>query len=169
LTRGLVDHPGLFKVRLDQPKAMTTAAKTLVPLTHERHGRARAGPTLQRKSGLHRYCSGCTHETEHVAWSGDGQASIPTIRWPAAEPAGGVTICVDCGQWRAAAFQASAPAWSSWPRTPIARRSRAIAPDSDDGLSETAAENEGMPPRLEPSRRHQLRRARRTLRPAAVR
>jgi hypothetical protein len=53
--------------------------------------------------GLHRYCSGCSGETEHVLCQGVDGANIPAIRWPAARAASGTTICVDCGQWRTAA------------------------------------------------------------------
>ena len=167
----LFDHPGLFVVRLGQPKVVPAVEERLASLAHERPGSPRVKPTPRQKSGLHRYCSGCAHETEHVAWSHDGRASIPLIRWPAAEPAGGTTICVNCGQWRAACSQPSSPAWSSWPRKVIAMRNVAIAADSartaDDWVSEAAAENEGMPPKREP------RRARRNARvrpvPAAAR
>jgi hypothetical protein len=53
--------------------------------------------------GLHRYCLGCSRETEHVLCEGGEVANIPAIRWPAAGAASGTTICVDCGQWRIAA------------------------------------------------------------------
>lgn len=158
LTRRAVDsfdHPGLFMVRLDRPRAMHAAAKTLEPVALKRRpGRGRVAPTDRHKGGgLHRYCSGCAYETEHVAWSRDGLASIPSIRWPAAEPAGGTTICLDCGHWRAAISQPSPPAWSSWPRKLIAMRNLATADSiraAADGVSEAAAENEGMPPKREP-------------------
>jgi len=65
-------------------------------------GTGRVGPAESQVAGLHRHCSGCARETEHVAWSHDGRASIASIRWPAAHTAGGTTICLDCGQWRAA-------------------------------------------------------------------
>jgi hypothetical protein len=148
------DHPGLFLVRLERPRAMPAGAKTLEPLALKRPGRGRVAPTDQHKVGLHRYCTGCTRETEHVPWTADGRGSIPSIRWPAAELAGRATICLNCGQWRAAPSQPMPPAWSSWPRNPIAPRSPAIAADpadtADDWVSETAAENEGMPPKREP-------------------
>jgi hypothetical protein len=151
----LFDHPGLFLVPLDRPRAMSAAAKTHEPPAM-RPGRARVAPTDRRKSGLHRYCSGCAHETEHVAWAADGRGSIPSIRWPTTEPAIGTTICLHCGQWRAGTSRPNPPAWSSWPRKPIATRRLAVATDSaataNDWVSETAAENEGMPPRREPRR-----------------
>ena len=158
----LFDQPGLFMVRLDQPKVVPAVEERLASLAHERPGPPRVKPIPQQKSGLHRYCSGCAQETEHVAWSRHGQASIPSIRWPAAEPAGGTTICLNCGQWRAAASQPSAPAWSSWPRNLIAMRNLAITADTAraaaDGVSEAAAENEGMPPKRErPSARRSAR------------
>lgn len=109
------------------------------------HGAARAEPPARQKRGRYRHCSGCARETEHVAWASDGRASIPSIRWPAAEPASGTTICLNCGQWRAAAAQAGLTAWSS---RPIATRKLAIV--ADDAVSEAAAENEGVPPKREP-------------------
>jgi hypothetical protein len=148
------DHPGLFMVRHDGPSAIPAATKTLEPLAQRRPGRGRLAPTDRHQGGLHRYCSGCAHETEHVAWAADGRGSTPSIRWPTTEPAIGTTICLNCGQWRAATSQPRPPAWSSWPRKPIAPRSPAIAADSGDTaeawVSETAAENEGMPPKREP-------------------
>jgi hypothetical protein len=164
LTRRAVDsfdHPGLFMVRLDQPRTMPAAAKTLEPLALKRRGRGPVAPTGRHEDGLHRHCAGCARETEHVAWSSDGRASIPSIRWPVAEPAGGTTICVHCGQWRAATSQPNPPAWSSWPRKLIAIRELATTADSSraaaDGVSETEAENEGMPPKREPRARRSAR------------
>jgi hypothetical protein len=149
------DHPGLFMVPLDRPRAISAAAKTHKPPVM-RPGRARVAPTDRHKSGLHRYCSGCAHETEHVAWTADGRGSVPSIRWPTAAPAIGTTICLNCGQWRAASPQPTLRTWSSWPRSRIATPSLAVAADSadaaDDWASETAAESEGMPPRREPRR-----------------
>jgi hypothetical protein len=153
---GLFDHPGLFMVRLDRPSAMPAVAKTLEPLAQKRPERARVAPTDRQKGGLHRYCSGCAHETEHGVWAGDGRGSTPSIRWPADEPASGMTICLNCGQWRAATSQPRPPAWSSWPRSRIAMRILALAADSAgtayDRASEIAAENEGMPPKRDPRR-----------------
>ena len=157
----LFDQPGLFIVRLGQPKVVPAVEERLASLAHERPGPPRVRPIPRQKSGLHRYCSGCAQETEHVAWSRDGRASIPSIRWPAAEPAGGTTICLNCGQWRAASSQPSPPAWSSWPRKLIAMRNLAAADSTRataDGVSEAAAENEGMPPKRErPSARRSAR------------
>jgi hypothetical protein len=170
------DHPGLFMVRLDRPRAMSAAAKT-----HEtaamRPGRARVAPTDRQvaptdrqKVGLHRYCSGCAQETEHVAWAADGRGSILSIRWPTTEPAIGTTICLNCGQCRAASPQPTPRTWSSWPRSRIVTTSLGAAADSadtaDDWASETAAESEGMPPRREPRRLH--RSTARLRRPRAV-
>jgi hypothetical protein len=148
------DHRGLFMVPLDRPPAMSAAAKT-----HElpvmRPGATRVAPTHRHKTGLRRYCSGCAQETEQVAWTADGRGSTPSIRWSSTEPASGTTICLNCGHWRAASSQPRPPAWSSWPRTRIATPSLAVAVDSIDSAgdraSETAAENEGMPPKREPS------------------
>jgi hypothetical protein len=63
-------------------------------------GHSRVAAINRGKGRLRRYCSGCAHETEHVAWTVDGRGSIPSIRWPAAQPADGTTICVSCGHWR---------------------------------------------------------------------
>jgi hypothetical protein len=159
----LFDHPGLFMIRPGRPKVVPVVEQRLASL-------ARAKPIPRRRSGLQRYCSGCAQETEHVAWSRDGRASIPSIRWPAAKPARGTTLCVNCGQWRAAASHPSPPAWSSWPRKPIAMRSLATADSihaTVDGVSEAAAENEGMPPKREPPRARRSARVRRI--PAATR
>ena len=167
----LFDQPGLFMVRLDQPKVVPAVEERLVSLAHVGPQPLRVKPIPLQKSGLHRYCSGCAQETEHVAWSRDGRASVPSIRWPAAEPAGGTTICLTCGQWRAATSQPSPPAWSGWPRQLIAMRNLAITADSiratADGVSEAAAENEGMPPKREPPRARRSARVRRA--PAAAR
>jgi hypothetical protein len=174
LTRGVVDlfdQPGPFMVRLDQPKVLPAVEERLASLAHVGPQPLRVKPIPRQKSGLHRYCSGCAQESEHVAWSRYGRASIPPIRWPAAEPAGGTTICLNCGQWRAATSQSSPPAWSSWPRKLIAMRNLAITADSAsaaaDQISEAAAENEGMPPKREPPRARRSARVRRA--PAAAR
>jgi hypothetical protein len=54
---------------------------------------------------------------------------------------------VDCGQWRAAASQPHAPAWSFWPRPPAkAARVLSVSKRDDEAPPESAAENEGMPP-----------------------
>jgi hypothetical protein len=160
-------RPGLFLVPLDRPRAVSAAPKTHKPPAMP-PGRARA-PTDRHKGGLQRYCSGCAQETEHVDWAANGRGSIPSIRWPTTEPAIGTTICLTCGQWRAATSRPSAPAWSSWPRGRIATPSLAVAADStdttDDWDAETAAENEGMPPRRGPRR---LRRSSARLRRARV-
>ncbi len=149
-----LERPGLFLVRGSKPKVMLPAEERLTSLASERAGSPRVTPSPWQKSALHRHCSGCAQATEHVAWARDGRASIDSIRWPAAEQATGTTICLNCGQWRAAASQVSPTTWSSWPRKPIAMRNLAIAASSalapDDGVSEAAAENEGMPPRREP-------------------
>jgi hypothetical protein len=169
VTRGAVDvfdHPGLFMVPLDRPRAMPTAAKTHEPPAMPLP-RGPVARTDRHTGGCHRYCSGCAKETEQVAWAADGRGSTPSIRWPTTEPASGTTICLNCGQWRAASPQPQPPAWSSWPRRRIGALSLAVVADStdsaDDWVSETAAENEGMPPRHEPQR---LRRSNARLRRA---
>jgi hypothetical protein len=158
LTRRVVDSldgPGLFIVPLDRPRAMSAAAKTHEPPAM-RPGHGRVEPPNRHKSGLRRYCAGCAQETEHVAWAAEGRGSIPEIRWPTTEPAIGTTICLNCGQWRAATSRPRPPLWSSWPRSRIATPSPAAAADSTDTTedwdSESSAENEGMPAKREPRR-----------------
>lgn len=161
LTRRAVDsfdQPGLFVVPLDAPRAASAAAKTHEPPAM-RPRRGQVASPDRHKSGRHRYCSGCAQETAHVARAADGQGSIPETRWPTSEPATGTTICLTCGQWRAATSRPSLPRWSSWPRSRTATVSLAVAADStdttEDRVSETAAENRerGMPPKREPLRR----------------
>ena len=167
------DHAGLFIVPLDRPRAIPADKMTVEH--RARPGWGRAIPTKRHKSGLHRYCSGCAGETEHVLSGRDGRGSIPSIRWPAAEPASGTTICLECGHWRATSFRPNPPAWSKWPRTPIAPRrlggSVCRADAAGDSFFEEAAENEGMPPKREPSLRRRstrLRRLRAVARPAQM-
>ena len=112
---GVFDHPGLFMVPLDRPRATSAAAKIRTPPAI-RPGRARVAPADPHKVGLRRYCSGCAQETEHVAWAAEGRGSTSSIRWPTTEPAIGTTMCLDCGQWRAAAVQPSPVASSTWSR-----------------------------------------------------
>ena len=112
-----------------------------------------AESTGELQRGLHRYCSGCAQETEHVLCQSDDGQSIPAIRWPAAKAPSGTTMCVDCGEWRAEASRPIAPAWSFWPRPPAETGS---TPDSSAPVQESplesAAENEGMPPLGAPTR-----------------
>jgi hypothetical protein len=154
-TRGAVgpyEHPGLFAVPLDRPQATSAAAMTVEPPAMR--PRRRVTPTVRQRGGLRRYCSGCAHETQHVPSASHGHGSTPSIRWPAADPECGTTTCLTCGQWRAASSRPSPPAWSMWPRTRIATRRLADpvarADTADDWAPETAAENEGMPPKPEP-------------------
>ena len=100
---------GLFKIRL---------GVTLTPAGE--HSARRAEPPFRQadESGLHRYCSGCSHETEHVLCQSTEGASLPAIRMPTAEAVSGTTMCVDCGQWRSPASRPNSPALSFWPRTP---------------------------------------------------
>jgi hypothetical protein len=58
--------------------------------------------TASAVTRLLRYCSGCTHETEHLVSAHGGRASIPSIRWATVEPAARSTICTSCGQERPA-------------------------------------------------------------------
>ena len=136
---------GLFRIRVGGGGA-TDAAAAGLPLAR------RADPHFAQATGrgLRRYCSGCSRETEHVLCLGGDGASIPAIRWPAARPANGTTICVDCGQWRTAAPRPSGPVWSSWPRVSAERPETARL--FDDPPLEAAAESEGMLPRRGPAR-----------------
>jgi hypothetical protein len=160
----LSDHRGLFTVRLERSSGMPAATRTLESPA-VRPERLRVGPTDRPKRGLHRYCSGCARETEHVAWTAEGLGSIPLIRWPTAEPVIGITTCLNCGQWRAASSQPRLSAWSRWPRSRTSTRRLPDAVDSadtaDDWASETRAENEGMPPKREPPRTRRRARLRR--------
>jgi hypothetical protein len=160
-TVGLFDQPGLFRVPRRGPNATTTAGEAAAAVfAHPWPGRSRSEPRRGRTNerALHRHCSGCSRETEHVSWATGGPTNIPSIQWPAAEPAAGTTLCLDCGQLRARASRSRPPAWSSWPRKPLERATRlARAPMEaesarafDDGAAEAAAENEGMPERPEP-------------------
>jgi hypothetical protein len=140
--RAVFDHPGLFMVPLARPRATSAAAKRHEPPAI-RTGRARIAPTDRHKGGLHRYCSGCARETEHAAGAAEGRGSTPSIRWPTTEPAIGTTICLNCGQCRAASPQPRPPAWSSWPRNRIPTPSRAVGARSthttDDWVSASRA------------------------------
>jgi hypothetical protein len=105
---------GLFEIRLDRRRAAAAAQNGELPSARRVEQPFRQA--LER--GLHRYCSVCAQETEHVLCRGGDGANIPAIRWPAAKPASGTTVCVDCGQWRTAASRPDASAWSFWPRMP---------------------------------------------------
>jgi hypothetical protein len=136
---------GLFEIRLGGGPAAAA----------EQSARRAEPPFRQAgERGLHRYCSGCSQETEHVLCQ-DDDVSIPAIRWPATEPASGTTMCVDCGQWRAPASRPNAPAWSFWPRMP-AEPGGALRVSKRDHEAplESAAENEGMPPLQDPTHLH---------------
>lgn len=143
---------GLFEIRLGGRGAAIPRQNVEFPARVE-------SPFRQAtERGLHRYCCGCARETEHVLCREGDRASIPAIRWPAVKPASGTTICVDCGQRRAAASRPDGTAWSSWPRMPAAAGAALSVskPESarpvEEGLLESAAENEGMPPLRGPSR-----------------
>jgi hypothetical protein len=133
---------GLFEIRLGgrTEAAAEQAARRVEPPFRQ------AG-----ERGLHRFCSGCSRETEHVLCS-DG-ANTPAIRRPTAEAASGTTMCVDCGQWRSPASRPNAPVWSFWPRAPAGvDEVLSISKPAREGPLESAAENEGMPPLRAPSR-----------------
>jgi hypothetical protein len=134
---------GLFEIRLGRRGPAAPAQNPEFP-----PARAESPFRQARERGLHRYCCGCARETEHVLSQEGGGTSIPAIRWPAVKPASGTTICVDCGQWRAAASRPDGIAWSSWQRTPAG----AVVALIEEGPLESAAENEGMPPLREPPR-----------------
>jgi hypothetical protein len=88
---------GLFEIRLGGRGTAAPAQKVVFP------SRAEAPFREARERGLHRYCRGCAQETEHLLCREGDDGGLPAIRWPAAKSASGTTICVDCGQWRAAA------------------------------------------------------------------
>ena len=112
-----------------------------------------AESTGELKRGLHRYCSGCAQETEHVLCQSDDGPSIPAIRWPAAKAASGTTMCVDCGAVARRGVETDRSGLVVL--APPAGREGA-KPDSptpvQDGPLESAAENEGMPPLRAPTR-----------------
>lgn len=148
----VLEHPGLFMVPLHPPRGTSAA-----PNRHEppavRPGRARVAPAERYKRGLQGYCSGCSRETEHAAWSAWARGSTPSTRWPATGPPIGTTICISCGERRAASPQPRPPAWSSWPRSGIATPGQAVhAYSSDSADDRISADNGGMPPRREPPR-----------------
>ena len=100
---------GLFEIRLGGKLAAAG----------EQSARRAEPPFRQAgESGLHRYCSGCSQETEHVLCQSVEGANVPAIRKPAAEAVSGTTMCVECGQWRSPASRPNSPALSFWPRTP---------------------------------------------------
>ena len=66
----------------------------------------RTRPDPAEQTGLHRYCTGCSRETEHVSWATGGPAKTPAIFRPAGDVASGTTICQECGELRAAAGSA---------------------------------------------------------------
>jgi hypothetical protein len=144
---------GLFEIRLGGRPAAAA----------EQSARRVEPPFRQAdEPGLHRYCSGCSQETEHVLCRGGDGAGIPAIRWPATDPASGTTMCVDCGQWRVAASRPHAPAWSFWPRLPAEPGGvLSVSRRDDEAPRESAAENEGMPPLRDPPTPGRRQRARR--------
>jgi len=100
---------GLFEIRLG---GTPTAA------AEQSAGRAEPPFRQADESGLHRYCSGCSQETEHVLCRSTEGSKLPAIRRPAVVAVSGTTMCVECGQWRSPASRPNSPAWSFWPRTP---------------------------------------------------
>ena len=139
------DHRRLFLIPLDRPRSSFAAGKPPKPPTV----RARGVATRRQNGEGHRYCSGCAQDTEHVVSARGGPGRIPSIRWPADAPVGGTTICVNCGEPRAAGARGRPPSWSAWPRARTAPRHPAAAPRWRDASSdrdlEAAPENEGMP------------------------
>lgn len=150
------DAGGLFKVRLDILGATPAARQGGAVFPHPRPEHARAWLSRGQGAGraLRRYCSGCARETEHVPWSSHGPAHLASIRWPVAEPAGGTTICQDCGQVRVAATRPTVPAWSSWPKTACREAERqadraGVGSAVRRGSLRGRPENEWIPPRPE--------------------
>ena len=141
-------NDGLYEIRFRRTSAAPSEEAQSAPLVEQTPFRP-SGPR-----GLHRYCSGCAQETEHVLCGSDnGGPSIPPIRWPAARAASGTTMCVDCGHWRVAASKPIARAWSFWPRLPAETSAKPEPVTSaQEGPLESVAENEGMPPLRPPTR-----------------
>jgi hypothetical protein len=143
--------------RTSTQRAEEVAAVHALP--HPVRGRAESNLGQAMARARHRYCSGCSRETEHVPWTGGRRSTIPSIQRPTAEPASGTTTCLDCGQLRAPASRPSPLAWSSRPRKSrelSEYRNRAPAELEsaiafDDDASEAAAENEGL--QAKPERR----------------
>ncbi|MGZ8696710.1 MAG: hypothetical protein ACXWZ1_05085, partial [Gaiellaceae bacterium] len=71
---------GLFEIRLDGRRAAAAAQNG--ELSSARRVEQPFRQALER--GLHRYCSVCAQETEHVLCRGGDGANTPAIRWPAA-------------------------------------------------------------------------------------
>jgi hypothetical protein len=131
---------GLFEIRLGgRPAAAADQSEPRVEWPFRQAG----------ERGLHRYCSGCSRETEHVLCSDGTNASA--IRRPAGQPASGTTMCVDCGQWRSPASRPNAPAWSFWPRLPAEAGGVLVVSKPVNEAPLEAAEKEGMPPLRAPS------------------
>jgi hypothetical protein len=89
----MFDHPGLFIVPVNRSRAMSAPAKP-IELPAVPPGPARVMPTDPRTGGLHRYCSGCAHDTEHVGASG-GHGSMPSIRSADKRTGGGHDYLLD--------------------------------------------------------------------------
>jgi hypothetical protein len=68
----------------------------------------RTRPDSAEPIGLHRYCTGCSRETEHLSWATGGPAKTPAIFRPVGVVVSGTTICLDCGEPRAAGGHARA-------------------------------------------------------------
>ena len=129
------DHPGLYMVLRGEPGAKAATEQPAPVFGHATRRSPRRGQAQDME--LRRYCAGCAREAEHVPWATGGPVQIPAIQWPGAEPASGTTICLDCGQLRAAAFPPSPPAWSSWSSNPGA------LPAGRDGALTEAENREG--------------------------
>jgi len=69
----------------------------------DRAARGRTRPAPAAETGLHRYCAGCSRETEHLSWATSGPPTTPAIFRPIGDGASGTTICQNCGEPRAAA------------------------------------------------------------------
>jgi hypothetical protein len=76
-------------------------SKTVQSSDRPARGRTRPAPTAE--TGLHRYCTSCSRETEHASWAMSGPATIPAIFRPIGDMRSGTTICQNCGEPRAAA------------------------------------------------------------------
>jgi hypothetical protein len=154
------NESGLFRVRFGRPHTSLATRQRRRASLPERPAPARV-PLSRTRVGkaLRRYCSGCARETEHVIWPRREPASIPSIRWPVAEPAANSTMCQDCGQLRVAACRLPPPAWSDWPREPQAANEGVQRAMWQDGPKYVEHQRRTRS-NLDPGRRHGTRRER---------
>ena len=149
---------GLFRVRFGRPHPSVATRQPRAASLPKHSARVLLSPTGAGEA-LRRYCSGCARETEHVLRSSREAASMPSIRWPVAEPAADSTVCQDCGQLRVAAFRPTPPAWSEWPREPRAANQGVRRTTWQDGTKNVENRSRTRS-NLDPGRREGTRRER---------